>query len=225
MTARSARPARPGTTSNRGLYLTLAAVAVIVVGLFGVAALVGGGDDDDTASGAMETAPVQVEGSLPPFPADAGGLADPATDPAVGESVPAVSGVSFDGTPVAITPDGTPRVLLFLAHWCPHCQREVPKVQDMVDDGRVPAGVEVVAISTSVRPDQGNHPPSRWLADEGWTSPVLVDDPASSAAQAYGLTAFPYGVYVDGDGRVVARTSGAVDADLIESLMGQLAQG
>jgi hypothetical protein len=100
----------------------------------------------------------------------------------------------------------------------------VPKVQDLVDDGRVPDGVQVVAVSTSVQPDQGNYPPSAWLAEEGWTSPVLVDDESFSAAQTYGLTGFPYGVYVDGEGRVVARTSGEIETDVIEGLLGQLAE-
>jgi hypothetical protein len=100
----------------------------------------------------------------------------------------------------------------------------VPKVQDLVDDGRVPDDVQVVAVSTAVRPDQGNYPPSAWLAEEGWSSPVLLDDDASSAAQAYGLTGFPYGVYLDGEGRVVARTSGEIETDVIEGLLGQLSE-
>ena len=222
----STRTARPGaSSSNRGLYLTLLAVGVIVVALFGVALLVGGDDDDPDAAAGLETAPVEVEGTpLPDYPAEASGLADQGSDPAVGETAPTLTGVSFDGTPVAVTADGTPKLVLFLAHWCPHCQREVPKVQDLVDDGKVPDGVQIVAVSTAVRPDQGNHPPSAWLADEGWSSPVLVDDQSSTAAQSYGLTGFPYGVYLDGEGRVVARTSGEIKTDVIEDLLGQLSE-
>jgi cytochrome c biogenesis protein CcmG, thiol:disulfide interchange protein DsbE len=211
------------SSSNRGLYLVLGAVAAVVVAAFGVAVLVGGGDDADD-DGQVQVAPISVAGSaLPAFP-EGPGVPDPATDPAVGLEAPTLAGVGFDETAVEVGADGTPRLVLFLAHWCPHCQREVPKIQDLVDGGSVPEGVEIVAVSTSVQSNQGNYPPSRWLADEGWTSPVIVDDEASSAARAFGLTGFPYGVYVDGDNRVVARTSGEVDPAVVQQLLGQLAE-
>ena len=33
--------------------------------------------------------------------------------------------MSFDGTPVEIAPDGKAKLVVFLAHWCPHCRAEV----------------------------------------------------------------------------------------------------
>ena len=232
-------PRRPGS-SNRTVPLILAAVAVVVVALFVLALVLGGdgnGDEagDVTAStptgaaagdgvSALEVADVTVEGSvLAAFP-DSGGVPDPSADPAVGQVAPSLSGVSFDGSPVAVTADGTPKLVLFVAHWCPHCQREVPKVQELVDEGGVPSDVQIVAVSTAVRSGEGNYPPSQWLAEEGWTSPVLLDDGDATAAQAWGLPGFPYGVYVDGENRVVARTSGEVDTDTIERLLQQLSQ-
>jgi thiol-disulfide isomerase/thioredoxin len=213
----SRHPSPP--SSNRGLYLTLAGVAAVVVGLFVVAMIARGGGDT-----VAQTAPVTIQGEpLPPFPQGAGGVADPATDPAVGQVAPTLEGVSFDGAPVRVAADGTPRLVLFLAHWCPHCQVEVTKIQQMVDEGRLPDGVEVVAVSTSASPGRPNYPPSAWLEREGWSSPVLVDDGASAAGQAFGLTSFPYGVYLDGDNRVVVRTAGALDPALVELLLAQLA--
>ena len=42
---------------------------------------------------------------------------------------PRWTGQSFDGTPLAINPgDGKPKLVVFVAHWCPHCQAEVPRV-------------------------------------------------------------------------------------------------
>jgi cytochrome c biogenesis protein CcmG/thiol:disulfide interchange protein DsbE len=221
---------------RRTLLLTLAAVAVVVVALFVLALVFGGNDDDEagvatssastvTTAQGLEVAQVGIEGApLPAFPEDANGLADPARDPAVGQVAPSLDGVSFDGSPVTVTSDGTAKLVLFVAHWCPHCQREVPKVQQLVDDGAVPSNVRVVAVSTAVRPADGNYPPSAWLTKEGWTSPVLLDDQSSSAAQAYSLPAFPYGVYVDGQNRVVARTAGEIDTDTIEGLLRQLSR-
>jgi cytochrome c biogenesis protein CcmG, thiol:disulfide interchange protein DsbE len=232
-------PAAPAPGSpKKNLVLVLAAVAVVVVALFVVAVVLGGDGDGEEAGDvtvpgqegaigdgeAIEVAAVTVEGTvLPEFP-DGGGVPDPADDPAVGQVAPTLTGVSFDGSPVAVTADGTPKLVLFVAHWCPHCQREIPKVQELVDEGGLPSDVRIVAVSTAVRPGEGNFPPSQWLAEEGWTSPVLLDDADATAALAWALPGFPYGVYVDGENRVVARTSGEVDTETIEQLLQQLSQ-
>jgi cytochrome c biogenesis protein CcmG, thiol:disulfide interchange protein DsbE len=207
--------------SNRGMLLTLGGVALVVAGMFVVALLVSG---DDEAAGLAQTAPVAVEGQALPDHPGVGVVPDPIADPATGLTAPTVRGVAFDGTPVEVAGDGTPRLLLFLAHWCPHCQREVPKIQELVDAGGVPDGVEVVAVATSTSASQPNYPPSSWLAGEGWSSSILVDDDQSSTSRAYGVTAFPYGVYLDGDGRVMARTAGAVEMPVVEQLLAELAR-
>ena len=36
----------------------------------------------------------------------------------------------FEGDAVAITNDGRPKIILLFAHWCPHCQNEVPVVTE-----------------------------------------------------------------------------------------------
>jgi len=107
--------------------------------------------------------------------------------------------------------------VLFLAHWCPHCQREVPLVQDYVDAGRVPEGAGLVAVATAMDPARTNYPASSWLEREGWTSPVLADG-NDEAANAYGLPAFPYWVAVDADGRIVERRTGELTPRQIDQL-------
>jgi len=77
-------------------------------------------------------------------------------------------------------------------------------------------------VSTSVSLDRPNYPPSAWLAKAGWAPPVLVDDAGSSAARAFGLTAFPYFVLVDGDGKVVARSSGELGPAALTELVAKL---
>ena len=70
---------------------------------------------------------------------------------------------------VEIQPDdGTIRLIGFFAHWCPHCQREVPRVAQWLNENGLPNGVEVVAISTSVREGTPNYPPSEWFEAEKW---------------------------------------------------------
>ena len=44
-------------------------------------------------------------------------LPDTAADGAVGMAFPEITGVDFDGNPVAISADGRPKLILNLAHW------------------------------------------------------------------------------------------------------------
>ena len=104
--------------------------------------------------------------------------------------------------------DGTVRLIGFFAHWCPHCQREVPRVAGWLNENPLPSGVEVVAVSTSVREGTPNYPPSEWFETENWPTQVLVDSEEKSIAEAYGLTGFPFWVLVDGEGTVIHRSSG-----------------
>lgn len=148
---------------------------------------------------------VTVEGEdLPVF----GG--DPATDVAPGLTAPTVVGEDTDGTTVAIEPDGNPKVILFLAHWCPHCQEEVPEVVDWLAAGNQPEGVDFYAVSTLAQRLRGNWPPSDWLASEGWSVPTIHDDQSNSASAAFGMQGTPFWVVLDGDNTVLARIPGRV---------------
>jgi thiol-disulfide isomerase/thioredoxin len=153
-------------------------------------------------------------------------LAPSGADPAIGQPIPeVVSTVDFDGNPTSITIDGTPKVILFLAHWCQFCQREVPNVQAYVDETGLPSGVDFVSVVTSIDRARPNYPPNAWLEEEGWTQRIVMDDPRSSIATAYGLPAFPYYVFVDGDGNVVSRITGEQDPTTIALAMEALAAG
>ena len=74
-------------------------------------------------------------------------------DPAVGMTLPTLAGVGQDGEPMEIGPAGGVQMVVALAHWCPHCQRELPMLVDMIDAGDVPEGVSVVGLSTGITPD------------------------------------------------------------------------
>ncbi|HEX2470821.1 MAG TPA: TlpA disulfide reductase family protein [Candidatus Limnocylindrales bacterium] len=199
--------------------------AVLAIALSGGGQPSGGGSSSvpppasgGTASGsAAAIPPPTISGT--PLPEFQG----PASDPAVGQKAPAVTGTDFDGTPVAIADDGRPKVVLFLAHWCPHCQAEVPVVQAWVAAGGVPAGLDVISVATGTRADAPNYPPDAWLAREGWTVPVIVD-PTNTVAAAYGLTAYPFWVFIGPDGTVRARTSGELSVSDLEATIRGLTQ-
>jgi thiol-disulfide isomerase/thioredoxin len=146
----------------------------------------------------------------------------PESDPAIGQPAPTVTGADFDGRAVTIEPDGRPKLLIFIAHWCPHCQREVPIIQRWLDGRGAPDGVDLVSVVTAINPQQPNYPPDQWLRRERWSVPVIVD-PDDRIAAAYGLNAFPYFVAIDAEGRVVRRLTGELPVETLEELVGQLA--
>jgi thiol-disulfide isomerase/thioredoxin len=208
---------RPSAKPGSGLpVVPLAIGAVIVVLAVGLAiALFGGGDDGATSStdDLAAFAPVTVAG------ANLAGFTSTEGDPAVGEVAPTLTGSAPDGTPVTVGgATGEPTLIAFLAHWCPHCQRELPLLVDLEQQGAFD-GVRTVAVLTGTDPDAPNYPPAPWLVDEGWSGDVLVDDEATSAAVAYGLAGYPFLVVLDGDGQVVARTSGELPAEDVTAMV------
>jgi cytochrome c biogenesis protein CcmG/thiol:disulfide interchange protein DsbE len=188
--------------------------AVVVAVLAVIAVVVAGGDGDGDAPAGKVSQPVTVTGAaLPPLP-------DGGADPAVGSMAPILRGSSFDGTEVRIEPgDGTRKIVLFVAHWCPHCQREVPVLVDHLAANPLPDDLELVTVSTGVDANAPNYPPQEWLADERWSAPVLADSTDNAAAVAYGLTSYPYFVALRGDGSVVARVTGELTAEQFAALV------
>ena len=141
---------------------------------------------------------------------------------ALGLAAPMFSAPNENSEIVSLEKNGNAKALLFLAHWCGYCQKEVPVVQGFIDSAGVPPGVDVIAIATSIDRGRENYPPQKWLADEGWSETQLYDLDRE-IGNAYGLTAFPYWVFLDKDLNVVARRTGNLPADMVGALLIQLA--
>jgi len=158
---------------------------------------------DAEFAGLQQTGPIDIQGDVLVT------YGEQADDPAVGFPAPVVSGESFDGTEIVLgAPTENPTLVVFLAHWCPHCNAEVPELIGLDADGRLPEGLDVVGVSTAVAPDRDNFPPSDWIDDRGWPWPTMADDEIGSAIVAYGGSAFPFAVVLDTDGTVLARRAG-----------------
>ena len=41
-------------------------------------------------------------------------------------------------------------MIVVMAHWCPHCNEEVPSSSQWEQSGKVPEGLDVVGVSTAV---------------------------------------------------------------------------
>ena len=205
----------PDGGSNK--MFTLAIIGILVLGLAGIA-FVATSRDAVNFDG-EQTAPIEVDGNvLLPMPGS-GVSADPNTDAAIGQPLPSVVGTGFDDQEIVIEDDGRAKVIYFLAHWCPHCQAEVPRIVDLIDSGGQPEGLDIYGISTSVDASRGGaYPPAAWFDREGFDVPVLRDSPNSDAFQFFGGGGFPYAVYVDADNNIVARSSGELDPAAIQSI-------
>jgi cytochrome c biogenesis protein CcmG/thiol:disulfide interchange protein DsbE len=215
--------ARGDANRSRTLWIVIGVVIVVVVaGIVAIAAsgskkeATGGGASPSggtvVPAGDLNFGTVDVSGTalvqLPARPTSASTAATP--DPAVGVTIPTVTGQQFDGSGISIGPGGKAKVVMFVAHWCPHCQAEVPRIQQWLDAGGMPADVDLYTVATGTSAAKPNYPPGGWLRGKAWSVPTMVDDKDSSAGIAFGLSAYPFFVVVDSSGKVVTRTSGEV---------------
>ncbi|MCU0309827.1 MAG: TlpA family protein disulfide reductase [Acidimicrobiales bacterium] len=215
------KASQAGQSRSFLLWIGLAAVVlvagIVAIGVSRSSSSSSGGQASPSGgtvvpSGDLSAGSVEVEGAA--LPALATG-----SDPAVGTTIPSVTGEQFDGASVIVRPEGKPQVIMAMAHWCPHCQAEVPRIQEWLDDNGMPADVELVAVATSNDPTRPNYPAGDWLRREAWSVPTLVDDEQNSAATAFGVAGFPGFVAVDADGRVVQRASGEITTEQWEQLL------
>jgi thiol-disulfide isomerase/thioredoxin len=212
--------ANPDAGSNK--LFTLAIIGILVLGLGAIAWVV---TAREAISVEEQVAPVSIDGDVLPPMADSGLSADPSSDPTIGTQLPTVTGTNFAGTEVVIDDDGRAKAVYFLAHWCPHCQAELPRIVELVDDGKQPDNLDIYAISTSVDASRGGaYPPQTWFDREGFEGFVIRDSDSNSAFSHFGGGGFPYAVYVDADNNIVARSSGELPPETIETVW-QIAAG
>jgi cytochrome c biogenesis protein CcmG/thiol:disulfide interchange protein DsbE len=208
------------TSSGRGKFIVGAIIAVVIGGA-AIVAISSSGSESSTSSGSVsEFSDITVTGdALPAFDS-----VSSATDAAIGMTAPVVSGKGFTGTQITTDGAGTPTLLVFLAHWCPHCQREVPLLVQWEKDGKTPTGVDVIAVATGTDPANPNYPPSEWLAREEFPAlwPVIADSKDKAAANAFGLSGYPYFVLVDAQGKVFKRASGEIAMDDLTAMINEM---
>ena len=192
-------------------------IAGAVVLVLGLAIAIGVTLSSEPVAAGLPEGEINVDGeSLPSY---AGENDD---NVALGLTAPTFSAPDQNSEIFILEKDGNSKALLFLAHWCPHCQREVPVVQSFIDSNGVPPGIDVIAVATSIDRGRDNYPPQEWLEREGW-SEIQIYDLDREIGEAYGLNAFPYWVFLDKDLNVIARRTGNLPEDMVGALLVQLA--
>jgi thiol-disulfide isomerase/thioredoxin len=203
--------AESNSSSKTGLIIGIVGGAVV---LLLIAAVAFGNEE----AGAEFGEPTIQGESLPLMPRNS-----PFDDTATGLAYPDVQGQDFEGTTVTIdSSDQRAKGIVFLAHWCPHCQQEVPRVQAWLDATGGDPEVDLYSVSTSMNSGQPNYPPSDWLNGEGWAIPTIRDDQDNSVLLAYGAGGFPYWVFTNADGTVAARTSGQLTIEQLTTILSSL---
>lgn len=157
---------------------------------------------------------VTVEGEDLPF------FDSASADPAVGQVAPTVTGNDWNDNQYTIGPSDNAKIVVMLAHWCPHCQAEIPVINQWVADGGLPEGVELygVTVLTNRLRDGSTWPPGEWLDDSGWTTPTIMDDEGGSVVQAYGLTSTPTYVVLGPDNENLGRLAGQIGTSGLDAL-------
>jgi cytochrome c biogenesis protein CcmG, thiol:disulfide interchange protein DsbE len=199
---------------NRSRTIFLAVLAFIIGA--GVVTVLSsrGGSADSSGAHKVDAAEITVSGA--PLPQAA------ASDPAIGQVAPVLAGTSTTGEALSTAPKPGRRLMIVgVAHWCPHCQREVPVLVKWAQDGKVPADLDVVFLSTAMDKAAPNYPPSAWLNAENVTFPVLVDDAASAGMTALGSAGFPNMQLFDDQGKLIARTGGELSAEQLQAFVEQ----
>lgn len=185
-------------------------VAIVGGGIVGLAIIIA--IAISTVNSGSETVETRAHGEVT-LTGDALPLYDPSgsQDPALGKVAPTVTGESLDKSEtITIGPDGRTKIVLFLAHWCPHCQAEVPAVVSYLQANPLPENVDLYGVSTLAERLRANFPPQKWLERENWEFPTILDGEDDPVQAAYGLLGTPFWVVLDGDNRVVARVSGSI---------------
>lgn len=183
--------------------------------------LVAGSLVTPSASGASAAvAPSVPTGYLAPFEQ---GQPDAALGTVLGE----VTGVEYyTQAEITVDPsDGTSRAWLIWAHWCPHCQRELPPLSEWYSENAdLYPNVELISVTSSIDPARGN-PLEPYLDELQLPFPTIVD-PDLALAEQFGLSAYPFWVFTDGDGTTLLRVAGFLEIDQVAEIFGQLeAQG
>jgi len=112
---------------------------------------------------------------------------------------------------------GKPLVLNFWATWCEPCRREIPLLETLHQERG--GSVQIVGVAVDFQADVLKYAQAR-----GITYPLLMGEKDGLAAvKALGMdTAFPFTVFADARGNIIAVKRGELHADEAGLILGQI---
>lgn len=187
---------RPGAGRTPGRLQTLAVLAVTAV-------LIGAGAWFVESSASDGFTEIQLEGA--------------ARAVRVGDTAPAFSATTVDGTPVSLADyAGQPVWLTFGASWCADCRAEAPDIQATWERYRA-EGLTVLWVAI-----QEDATAAKTYAERAGLTFPTVADPRTQIARQYGLFGTPTHYFIDRDGTVQDIRLGGLQAPDMDALVAAL---
>ena len=155
---------------------------------------------------------VQIEGEIPPL-LDGKQITDE-FDVAAGLPAPSATFTNPDKTMTSIdSTTGTPKMVFFVAHWCPFCQQELEDLMKVLQTEDFSA-IETHIVITNTDSTKPNFPADEWIKNLGIAELdnvfIHYDDVSNLASIKYGSDRkIPYTLIIDKDGLVLFRAIGS----------------
>lgn len=115
----------------------------------------------------------------------------------------------------------------FWATWCPPCRAEMPEIQKLYESYKKEADPDVVILGVAgpgYGQEQSEDGVKKFLNDNGYTYPVLMDD-GGKLFEQYGITSFPTTFMITKDGKVFGYVSGQLTEEIMKNIIAQTISG
>ena len=174
---------------------------------------------DDGATKTDESAP--SDNAQKEVPPESDSTQDPEEDPTKDEekeaektpiamSIPDFTVYDVNGNEVKLSDFiGKPIVLNFFASWCGPCKSEMPDFEAAYKEHG--DEVQFLMINLTDGYYETVESASSFIEQSGYTFPVFYDT-SSSAAVAYSVVSIPTTYFIDAEGNIVAKATGALSA-------------